>query len=423
ALYIVFTLLYTANDIPYWSMSAVITTDPKQRTTIVTMTRLIGGAGSALAIGLFWTINGLFNDGAGVNGDMSFFLTCAIFCVLGAVLMLQGYFNTKERARITSEENRSAENLKLIPKCKPLLLNLIAGALMSVTTIGSTALSTYFIKWNIKSIFAEMSSNTVMSVFTPVINVLPAAAAVIGLLIAPKLIKKFEKRNILLAASALGVISNVAFYFVGYQSTVQLIFFLIGRFFAFLPLGIWSSVTTIMIGDCVDYIEYKTGKRVEGTCFSMLTFMSQFQNSINVAITGLMLGIAGYNGALDANIAQQSEKTLHMIYIMTTLIPAAGYIIMSIPFFFYNFNNKQHKMMLEVIAARNAGLDTTPPPGMFWRRKLAPAAAGSAPYIPPYTSSKIMEMVVLCCPNCGEELAATSGELVRCPHCGNITIV
>ncbi|HOB64628.1 MAG TPA: MFS transporter, partial [Clostridia bacterium] len=49
-MYFFFFKQKTAYEIPYWSMSAVITTDPKQRSTVVTLTRLIGGLGSASAV-------------------------------------------------------------------------------------------------------------------------------------------------------------------------------------------------------------------------------------------------------------------------------------------------------------------------------------------------------------------------------------
>lgn len=354
-IYLLFTIIYTANDIPYWSMSSIITTNPKERTSIVTMTRIIGGLGTVISIGLFWKINSIFQDKAGFNKDWSFFLSASIFCILGAIIMIQGYFNTKERANVSVNQENFFANLKLIPKSKPLVINLIAGALMSIMTIGSTALTTYFVKWNVKEVFAGMSSNKIMSNFTPIVNVLPAVAMLIGLLIVPKLVKKFEKRNILIFFCMGGFLANILFYFVGYNTLPKFILFLVGRFFAFLPIGVWSSVTTLMIGDSVDYIEYHTGKRVEGTCFSLLTFMGKFQNGVNVAITGLILGLVRYNGELDPDVSQQSPLVIKTIYLMVTIVPAIGYLLMSIPFFFYDFNKKKHAEMLEEIMRRNKG--------------------------------------------------------------------
>ena len=117
------------------------------------------------------------------------------------------------------------------------------------------------------------------------------------------------------------------------------------RFFSFLPLGVFSAITTLFIGDSVDYIEYKTGRRVEGTCFSILTFMGKFQNSISVAITGLILSVVGYNGNLDPDIMNQSDKTLEGIFFMVTIVSAIGMVLTIIPLIFYDLDRKTHQMM------------------------------------------------------------------------------
>jgi GPH family glycoside/pentoside/hexuronide:cation symporter/probable glucitol transport protein GutA len=343
-IYTLFTIAYTANDIPYWSMSAVITTDPKQRTTIVTLTRLIGGLGSAAVIGGFWLINKLFINLLGASRNMGFFLSVTVFCILGILLMLQGFFQTKERATGSAGQKNLLSNLVYIFKAKPLLLNLIGGALFSVITVGTVALTTYFVKWNIGAMYPDMKNADVMALYSPLMGILPGAASVIGLLIAPFLIRKIDKKWLLIVSSLFGAGINVAAFFVGYQN---LILFSVLRFFAFLPLGLWSSVTTLMIGDSVDYIEYHTGKRIEGTCFSLLTFMGKFQNSINVALTGLILSFVNYDGQLDPDIVQQTPKTLQGIFIMVTLVMGLGYILAMIPFFFYKLDNATCKMMAE----------------------------------------------------------------------------
>lgn len=344
--YLIFTVIYTANDIPYWSMSSVITTDPNQRVKIVTMTRLIGGLGSGITIGAFWTINKFAAD-AGFDRRTSIFLAALVFVILGVILLLQGFFNTKERAKNTATGgDKFFENLKYIPKSKPLVINLIAGMLMSIMMIGVTAMTTYFVKWNIKEIFPDLASNDLMSIFTPVIGILPAIAMAVGLFAAPFLIKKFEKRNVLLIGCAWGIVANVIFYFVGYENIYA---FTIGRFISFLPVGIWMSVTTIMIGDSVDDLQYKTGKRLEGTCFSLLTFIGKFQNGVNVALTGLILSLIGYVGTLDADFQQQSTFTLRGIFFMVTLIPALGFLLMGIPFLFYDFSKGKHEAILKAL--------------------------------------------------------------------------
>jgi len=218
-------------------------------------------------------------------------------------------------------------------------------------TVGTVAMTTYFVKWNLKTVFPDMNSTALLSIFTPVVGFLPAIAMFLGLIFTPKLLNKYEKKTLLIAFTSIGLVANVISYFIGYSNIVL---FLIGRFFGFLPMGVWSSITTIMIGDSVDLIEYQTGRRIEGTCFSILTFIGKFQNGVNVAITGAVLGYAGYNGELEANApgVNQNPTTLKAIFIMVTLVAALGYFLMIIPFLFYKFNKKQHQEILEVLEIR-----------------------------------------------------------------------
>lgn len=355
-IYVIFTMAYTANDIPFWSMSAVMTDNEKDRVKVVTLTRIIGGLGSALCIATFWTFKGFFYEKLNMSDNGSFFVAAMVFAVIGSALMIQGFFNTRERAVVTKTKENFLSNLKLIPKCRPLLINLLAGMLVSVMTVGMVAMTTYFVKWNLKAVFPDMGATKLMGVFTPIVGFLPAVAMFLGLLFTPKLIQKFEKKHLLIFFTSIGVVANVVSYFVGYNN---IYLFLVGRFFGFLPMGVWSAITTIMIGDSVDLIEFKTGRRVEGTCFSLLTFIGKFQNGVNVAITGMILYFAGYNGELNHEAAgvNQSPRTLSAIFIMVTLVAALGYLLMMIPFFFYNFNKKQHEEIIEVLRVRRAAAE------------------------------------------------------------------
>lgn len=348
-IYILFTMVYTANDIPYWSMSAVMTTSVTEREKVVTLTRIIGGLGSAICVGGLFFVRDLFKKFS--NEKTALFLAVMVFTIMGTTLMLQGFFNTRERSAPVTKKEDILGNLSMIFKCRPLLINLIAGLLVSIMTVGTVALTTYFVKWNLKVALPNFPAEKLQSVFTPIVGFLPALAMFGGLLFAPLLLKRYEKKNILIFFAGFGVVSNILFYFLGYMNFYV---FLIGRFFAYIPLGIWTSITTIMIGDSVDLIEFKTGRRIEGTCFSLLTFIGKFQNGVNAAITGFVLGFAGYNGTLDHEAAgvNQSPATLKAIFIMVTLVAALGYFLMMLPFLFYNFNRKQHHEILEVLEVR-----------------------------------------------------------------------
>ena len=52
-------------------------------------------------------------------------------------------------------------------------------------------------------------------------------------------------------------------------------------------------VPTKMIGDTVDYMEWKTGERNEGMAFSLLTFISKLTGSLCTAIATAIIPVIG----------------------------------------------------------------------------------------------------------------------------------
>lgn len=65
-----------------------------------------------------------------------------------------------------------------------------------------------------------------------------------------------------------GAAVNVILYFVGFDklgkaSIFVLFFFLI---LVGIPLGIYNVITYNMVADATDYMEWKSGQRIEGIC-------------------------------------------------------------------------------------------------------------------------------------------------------------
>ena len=48
-----------------------------------------------------------------------------------------------------------------------------------------------------------------------------------------------------------------------------------------------------MIGDTVDYMEWKTGKRNEGVSFSVLTFVGKLTGSLSTSVGTALLPLIG----------------------------------------------------------------------------------------------------------------------------------
>ena len=65
-------------------------------------------------------------------------------------------------------------------------------------------------------------------------------------------------------------------------------------------LGIYSTVSWAMMGDAIDYNEWKTGKREEGVVYSLHSFFRKLAQGIGPAVALIIMQGMGYvNNAID----------------------------------------------------------------------------------------------------------------------------
>ncbi|MDE5964457.1 MAG: MFS transporter, partial [Eubacterium sp.] len=115
-----------------------------------------------------------------------------------------------------------------------------------------------------------------------------------------------------------------------------------------LPLGIYNVITYALIADSVDYLEWKTGERHEGVCFSFQTFLSKVNAAIATFVFGQILGQSDFK-AVDKSLVdiegrqiffEQSIETQKMLLALVTIVPAVGFLLTIIPMFFNDYTGK-----------------------------------------------------------------------------------
>ena len=121
------------------------------------------------------------------------------------------------------------------------------------------------------------------------------------------------------------------------------------------PLEFKNLMQKEMEAETVDYIEWKTGTRVEGIMLSIMSFTGKIENTFSSSIGLSILSWTGYQQHTEGSLVQ-NDKTNWALFLMTTLVPALGYLLMLIPMKFYNITGESHRKMMEEIKERRAAI-------------------------------------------------------------------
>ena len=103
--------------------------------------------------------------------------------------------------------------------------------------------------------------------------------------------KKFSLKQIYIGSAAFGLVVHLLCYFAfaGSIENINIYVLWIMLFLMGLPLGIYNVITYALIADAVDYLEWKTGERHEGVCFSFQTFYQRLTPVLQPLFSGSFL--------------------------------------------------------------------------------------------------------------------------------------
>jgi GPH family glycoside/pentoside/hexuronide:cation symporter len=118
-----------------------------------------------------------------------------------------------------------------------------------------------------------------------------------------------------------------------------------------LGTGIYSTVSWSMMGDAIDYNEWKNGGREEGTVYSLHSFFRKLAQGMGPSLALVIMGLLGYNGVNGGN--QLFSVALNMRYLVAGL-----YFVSAIMQFvglglIYNLDKKFLEKMNSELAARH----------------------------------------------------------------------
>lgn len=119
----------------------------------------------------------------------------------------------------------------------------------------------------------------------------------------PKLVKLFGKKHTAILGLAVSVCADLINFF----APGNVFVFTILASIAFIGISIPNGITWAFVSDAIDYGEWRTGERKEGTVYSLFNFSRKLAQSLSGFLSGIGLSIIGYV----PNAAQKAGRCSH----------------------------------------------------------------------------------------------------------------
>jgi sugar (glycoside-pentoside-hexuronide) transporter len=332
--YLLLRLVYTANNVPYASLTGVMTDDPNERTSIASYRQLFANGAGFIVQSLAIPMVVYLGRGSSARGYQ---LTMGSFLALSVVFFLIAFAVTRERIQPDPKQKTSVgQDLADLMKNGPWIVLFLA------TTF-------YFIALMIRGsvmlpYFKYCAGNQILFSW---FNGFGLTAVLVGVACSTALTKRIGKRALFLWSMLLTSVFCIALLALPASATVPIIVLEVLRQFAF---GCSGPVLWAMMGDVADYGEWKTGRRATGTVTSAVVFALWVGLALGGAIAGWLLSLYGYQSD-----AVQTDHALLGIRLIASVYSGAAFLAAAVCLLFYGITMKLNMTISHDLTERRKG--------------------------------------------------------------------
>ena len=363
--YIIWHAAYTVANVPYGSMLSLVTEDAGERAQLSTW-RSVGSMVGAMIPGmilpmLIWrkevdaSGNPVINPETGVQvetllGDRVFWVAL-LMGVLGFIafqFMLKNITIRVDENSVKAGEGGEKFNvfsafgnfLKNRPAVGATLaaMGMFLG-MQSATTANTIMFATYFGMASLSGI-VQMIGFLPMFLFMPFIK---------------KIVNKFGKKEASVAGTLVSLLGGlIMLVFPMVDKSLALPIYMVGLVAFGLGMGVYTCVSWALMADAIDYNEWKTGKREEGTVYSLHSFFRKLAQGVGPSVVLLIMGALGYVSEL-GTAAQSAATSYNMcwlvagLYLFSAVLQFIGIALI------YNLDKKTLTKMNAELKARKEG--------------------------------------------------------------------
>ncbi len=385
--YIVWDACYTVANVPYGSMLSVVTDDVGERAQLSTW-RSIGSMVGGMIPGIILPMiiwQKVKYDGTGIIPNMEgtfhtnpltkepyeigdvmlspltgekaqillgdrVFWAALLMGVLGFIAFMFMLKNITVRVdENTVKTNEGGEKFNVVKAfgnfmknrpavgCTLAAMGMFLG-MQSATTANSIMFATYFG-------MAELSGVVQMIGFLPMFLFMPFIT---------KIVKKYGKKEASVFGTIVSLIGGlVMMVFPMVDKSIAMIVYMAGLVIFGIGMGVYTCVSWAMMGDAIDYNEWKFGTREEGTVYSLHSFFRKLAQGVGPSVVLLVMGALGYVSS-KGTIGQSPETAMNMcwlvagLYLFSAVLQFIGLAVI------YNLDKRTLEKMNAELAARHA---------------------------------------------------------------------
>ena len=317
--YMLLMTVFTAINLPYSSLGAVMTSDSYERAGLNSYRFIFAFIGQFIVSGTALSLALYFGQGDNAKGYQ---YTLILFSIISFVLFMITFKTTKERVQPPKEQKENLkEDFRNLFKNRPWVILFFVGIISFIMFAMQNLSIAYYFKYYI-------GNEENVQVF----NVIGTVALIVAIPFSKPLAKRFGKRNVFLASSLLSGFFFICLYLPGANNITMIYILNILAKMAYAPAVplLWT-----MLADTADYSEWKTGRRSTGLVFSAATFAQKAGWGIGGALAGWMLAIFKFTPNVE-----QTATAITGIKLMISVIPGVLYMSCAILLYFYTIDHE-----------------------------------------------------------------------------------
>jgi Na+/melibiose symporter and related transporters len=333
---------YTANNIAYSALTALITKNNQERvemgsirfmfafgTSMLIQTITIsfvaafgGGAAAWRTVAIIYAVVGLISNTISVMSVRELSPEELAGNEINPVVydkqikegeLEQVAEELKGEAQTGEEKYSLGAAFKLLVQNKYYLMIVVSYLLMQIYS-ATLNMGIYFMSYVLKNA-------NLLGVFSWAINI----PMIVGLLMTPMLVQKWGGMfRLNKMGYIIGSLGRILVVVAGYMGSVPLM--LASTAIAALGMSPLQGNMNALIATCSEYTYLTTGKRVDGTMYSCTSFGTKVGGGIGTAVAGWLLALSGYVGGAEV----QSAACMNMLHILYLWMPMVLTILITL---------------------------------------------------------------------------------------------